>query len=231
MSGGVSEHFRLWLRAGMTGCEFARLLAGRHGSVAIDAIELYVDDSPQTTALLNHNFDEHARAERAVIAVFPNIITEAALIEFLNTLGTNPRWKVRRSAKTSPLGGVLVGLEWTTRSGDISDVMGFAPFPMMPVPRRSPYVAIATWPGARSNPFRGTGSTPPGRAGIVSFLDSAHGLDQEAYEDRWRTTSERVSSLMSVPPDDARLYRRTSFVVAAERATGLVVDRPSSSLS
>jgi hypothetical protein len=219
MSWGVDDQFRLWLRAGMTGCEFARLLAGKHGGIAV---ELHVSVTPPAT-WLNRVFDAHASAGYVVVAVFPNIVTEAALIEFLNALQATARWKLRRSPKVSPSGGVLVGVEWTTRSGDISDVMGFAPFPTMPVPRRSPYVAIATWPGGRSNPFRGIGSTPPGRQGIVSFLDASHGLDHEAYEDRWKKTSERVGALMSIPPDDARLYRRTTFVLTAEQADKLAV--------
>jgi hypothetical protein len=174
---------------------------------------------------LNRTFDAHGRGDRVVVAVFPSVTSEAALVELLNALQTDARWTLRRLPKPSPSGGVLVGLAWTTRSGDVSDVMGFAPFPTMPVPRRSPYVAIATWPGGRSNPFRGTGSTPAGRAGIVSFLDTAHGLDAEAYEDRWKRTSERVADLMSVPPDDAGLYRRTTFVMTQDQAAGLAVDR------
>jgi hypothetical protein len=222
MTWGAGDHFRLWLRAGMTGCEFAKLLAGKGGGVAM---ELHVDVSPPQTARLNEAFDEHGQADRVAVAVFPSVTSEAAIVELLNALHDDARWTLRRHPKPSPSGGALVGLEWTTRSGDISDVMGFAPFPTMPVPRRSPYVAIATWPGGRSNPFRGTGSTPPGRAGIVSFLDAAHDLDPESYEDRWKATSERVTDLMSAPPDDARLYRRTTFVLTGEQAAGLAVDR------
>lgn len=218
MRGGAGEHFRLWLHAGMTGCEFAKLLAGKMGRVAV---ELHVDAQLPPTEWLNNAFDEHAKADRAVIAVFPMIATEGALVEFLNALGTDSRWRVRRRSKTSPRGGILVGLEWTTRSRDISETMGFAPFATMPVPRRAPYVAIATWPGGRSNPFRGQGSTPPGRPGVVSFLDASHGFDHQQYEASWDETTSSVASLMSVPPDDPRLYRRAAFVIAAEYATKL----------
>jgi hypothetical protein len=132
----------------------------------------------------------------------PRIATEVAFVEFLNALGTDSRWKVRRRPKASPTGGVLVGLEWTTGLGDISETMGFAPFASMPVPRRAPYVAIATWPGGRSNPFRGRGSTPAGRSGEVSFLDASHGFDEDQYEALWADTAAGVALLMSVPPDD-----------------------------
>src|SRR5262249_44704064 len=126
MSWGVDDHFRLWLRAGMTGCEFARLLAGKLGRIAM---ELHVTAAPPLIARLNEAFDEHSRAGRVAVAVFPTIATGTGLVELLNALHTDPRWNIRRSSKTSPSGGVLIGLEWTTPAGDISDVMGFAPFP------------------------------------------------------------------------------------------------------
>lgn len=219
MVGGPDAHFRLWLRAGLTGCEFARLLAGRPRSIAL---EMHLDVAPPA-AWLSNVFEAHARAGLVVMVLLPSIVTESAVVEFLSALQMDPRWRVRLGARSSPAGGTLVGVEWSTGSGDISEVMGFAPFPMMPVPRRSPYVALATWPGGRSNPFRGTGSTPSGRPGVVSLLDASHGLDRDAYEERWKRTSERVADLMSVPPDDARLYRRTTFVLTPEQAAKLAV--------
>jgi hypothetical protein len=197
------------------------LLAGRSGRIAI---ELHVDAELPPTSWLNNAFDEHAKADRVVIAVFPRIANEIALVEFLNALGSDTRWSIRRRSKASPSGGVLVGVEWITASGDITETMGFAPFAMMPVPRRAPYVAIATWPGGRSNPFRGTGSTPPGKPGTVSFLDAPHGYDQERYEALWGDTTTGVGSLMSIPPDDPRLYRRAAFVMPAEHAAKLVTE-------
>lgn len=218
MSGDAGEHFRLWLRAGMTGCEFARLLPGKANRVAI---ELHVDADLPPTEWMNNAFDANAEADRAVIAVFPRILSERALVDFLNALGRDERWRVTRRAKVSPAGNALVALEWRTKNGDISETMGFAPFASMPVPRRAPYVAIATWPGGRLNPYRGTGSTPSGRPGVVSFLDAPHGFGAEEYEEHWRETSARVKSLMSTPPDDASLYRRVAFVIRPEDAEKL----------
>jgi hypothetical protein len=203
----------------MTGCRFAQLLAGKTGRVAV---ELRVDAEIPLTEWLNNTFDVHAKAERTMIAVLPTIASERALVETLNELGADPRWSVRRRPKPSPTGGILVGLEWRTRAGDLSEAMGFAPFATMPVPRRAPYVAIATWPAGRSNPFRGQGSTPPGRPGEVSFLDASHGFDAEQYEAMWSETTSRVGALMTVPPDDPRLYRRAAFVLSAEHAANLV---------
>ena len=217
----AGEHFRLWLRAGLTGCAFAKLLAGKTGRVAI---EIHTEAGPPPAAWLNNTFDVHAAAERTVIAVLPGIASEHALVESLNGLGTDPRWSIRRRTKTSPTGGILIGLEWRTRAGDISEAMGFAPFATMPVSRRAPYVAIATWPAGRSNPLRGQGSTPPGRPGEVSFLDASHGFEVEQYEAMWSETTARVASVMSAPLDDPRLYRRAAFVLSAEHAARLVTE-------
>lgn len=217
----VGVHFQLWLRAGLTGCAFAQLLASKADRTAITA---HVDAELPLTNWLNNAFDAHASAGRAVIAVFPGIANEHGLVELLNALHRDTRWRLRRRAKTSPRGDMLVGLEWQTRDGDVSEAMGFAPFAAMPVPRRAPYVAIATWPGGRSNPLRGRGSTPPGRTGEVSFLDAPHGLNEVDYEARWARTMATVASLMVVPPDDARLYRRTAFVIAPEHAARLQLD-------
>jgi hypothetical protein len=204
----------------MTGCGFAQYLASKASRLPI---ALHVEGEPPRAEWLNYAFDASADADQGVVALFPCIFGEDALVEFLNAL-SRERWRVRRLSKLSPGGGVRLGLEWKTKRGDISEPMGLAPFHWMPVTRRSPYVAIATWPGGRSNPFRGHASTPPGRPGVVSLLDVSHGLDLENYERRWAKTTDQVANLMSVPPDNAALYRSTGFVISPAAAEHLVFD-------
>lgn len=213
----LDMHFRAWLRAGMTGCLYARTLASKVGSLAVEAHVV-----APATSLLDRRLDDHAGGSRAAVFVFPFITSEQGLVELLNELHASSRWRVRR-AGPSPSGAVLVGLEWTTARGDVSDTMGFAPFPHMPVPRRAPYVAIATWPGGRANELRGMPPTPRARPGQVSFLDAAHDLGQEQYERAWRTTEATIASLMHVPPDDARRYRRVAFTLSEVAAEGLAI--------
>jgi hypothetical protein len=220
MGGEAEEHFRLWLRAGMTGCSFARMLTGGSKRTAVVA-EIQPIAGQRIALRLNTGFDAHARADRVAVAVFPLINCEGALIELLNTLACDSRWRIRCHPQRSPSAGVLVGLEWITASGHVSEAMGFAPFGTMPVPRRAPYVAIATWPGRAANPFRGRGVTPPGKPDTVSFLDAAHGFEERRYEAMWSDTTRDVTSLMKCPPDDAKLYRRTAFVLTADSATKL----------
>jgi hypothetical protein len=77
-------------------------------------------------------------------------------------------------------------------TGDISDAMGFAPLPWMPVTRRSPYFAIAAWPGGRGNTERGTPPTPKPRRGEVSFLDATHSFGHDEYAKPWDETMASV---------------------------------------
>lgn len=217
MSGGADQNFGKWLRVGMTGCEFAKRLPALPERVAIEQ-HIGVD---VPIARLNTVFDSHASAQRVAVAVFPSVTTDAAFISLMNALGRDERWTLRRGAKTSPDGGVLLALEWRTPSGEISDAMGFAPLWWMPTPRRSPHVAIAAWPGSRSNPFRGRHPTPRAAPGQVSFLDASHGFEAARYEGLWAKTTKNVAALMSEPPDDARLYRRAAFVVSEALAAHL----------
>lgn len=218
MSGVVVSHFRQWLRAGMTQCEFAKLLPGQGERVMIES---HVAVPVPPIARLNVTFDTYVEANRVAVAVFPRIAGDRDFVELLNEFAHNERWTLRRRPKLSPTGCVLVGLEWRTADGDSSDAMGFGPMSSMPVPRRAPYFAIAAWLGSRSNPFRGCPPTPGAIPGQISFLDAAHGFEMPRYERLWTKTTKLVAALMSDPPDDPRLYRRATFVVPEELAAKL----------
>lgn len=160
---------------------------------------------------------------RAAVAVFPQVTDENALASLLNSI-ERERWRVLRRKRTTQSDNILIGIEWLTSNGDRSEVMGFAPFPTMPVTRRAPYVAIATWPGDHLNPLRGKGSTPLARPGVVSFLDAPSDLSEELYEKHWQETSARVTGLMEVPPDDAKIYRNAAFALYPEATERLIFD-------
>src|SRR5262245_27207188 len=172
---------------------------------------------------LDTNLDEYAKAGLSAVVVFPFVTSEAGIVEVLSALRTgSPRWKVRN--RGGPTGVVHVAVEWSTASGDVSDTMGFAPLLSMPVPRRAPYFAIGAWPGGRSNPLRGVPPTPRARSGVVSFLAVAHELETEAYAKMWSTTEGGVNDLMTLPADNAALYRRVAFVLDASVASAITYD-------
>jgi hypothetical protein len=195
------DHFSLWLRAMMTGCRFAGHLAASSRM----AIETFLP--PLDPSYLDSTFDRHGASERAVVALLPSIRSEIELVHALNSLPSD-RWKLIHRPSTDD-GLVFVGVQWSTSQNHICHAMGFAPFITMPVPRRAPYVAIALWPGGRSNSFRGTRPTPPGKDGQVDFLDAAHGLDEADYRKRWDVTTREVKAIL----DDTKPYRESAFVL------------------
>jgi hypothetical protein len=208
------------LRAGLTGCYFAKQFGRLKDRTAI---EVFLDADALDVERLNKSLDEHASASRVGIAVFPWVRGTGDLVDLLSSLAANERWVLRRRSKRSPLGGALIGVEWSTRKKHISETMGFAPFSVMPVARRAPYVAVAVWPGARENRRRGVDSTPPGKGDEVSFLDASHEFGDQKYETMWLETSERVQRLMKAPPDQFGLYRRTAFVLPEADAAMLAL--------
>jgi hypothetical protein len=208
MNQPVIEHFRLWLRAGLSGCQFAKTIARKSKNIAL--ITHDVPDPPEPERL-NSFFDDCARSERAAFVLFPSIRFERELLPVLYQLGCDPRWEVRDHSTYEPYSNILYGLEWKTAGGDVTDTMGFGPFGAMPVSRRAPYVALAAWPGGRSNALRGTPPTPAARRGQVSFLDAAHGLDDKRYQRQWSDTTTTIAELMIEPPDDAKIYRKVAF--------------------
>ncbi len=213
------EHFKWWLKMQATGCLFAATLA-KAGRLVYEPHS----DTPQVDELDTH-FDLYGQRGLTAIVLLPFVITEPDFVEVLSGLRAgSQRWKLRDRGR-SATGNVLVGLEWTTANGDISDAMGFAPLPSMPVPRRAPYFAIALWPGGKRNPERGIKPTPRARPGEVSFLDAEHTLKHEVYERMWTETEKAVADLMIAPPDNPRLYRKVAFVLTATAASALTFDR------
>lgn len=212
------DHFKWWLQVQATGCIFAASLA-KAGRIAYEPHS----DTPRVDDL-NTNFDLYGARGLTAIVLLPFITTEAGLVDVLSGLRAgSQRWKLRARGQ-SPTGNALVGVEWTTANGDISDAMGFAPLPSMPVPRRAPYFAIAAWPGGQLNPERGIKPTPRARAGEVSFLDAAHTFKHDLYENMWTGTEKAVADLMIAPRDDARLYRKVAFVLSPSAASMLTFD-------
>ncbi|MCX4246567.1 hypothetical protein [Paraliomyxa miuraensis] len=103
----------------------------------------------------------------------------------------------------------MVGLEWRTKAGLRSQVMGFAPLGSMPVSRRSPYVALSAWPGGHDNEF-----FDRGHAQSVSFADAPTGLrSREQHDDLWRKSEAATCRLASDPADDVERMRRVAFCI------------------
>jgi len=218
--GGVEEaivdHFHKWVRIG-TGCVFASSLASSRRV----AYEAHAEMPPVHE--LDANLDTYAASKRSAVFILPFVTNESGLVDFLAALRVgSSRWKIKDRGPGNA-GNHLVGVQWSTQNGDVSDTMGFAPLPSMPVTRRAPYFAIAAWPGGRENPERGTPPTPPARRG-VSFLDAAHDFNHGAYVAAWEQTMSSVGALMVMPADSAKRYYTTAFVLGATAASAIPFD-------
>ena len=197
---------RRWLGSGFTGCGFAQSFA--NGPLLLSAVDRNV--GPNEIDVL---FDFAASEHLPAIAIFPAIRTEADLAELLHRLETGDRWELSREVVEGLVTeDVLVGVRWKTRTGLISQPMGFGPFSTMPVTRRAPYVCLATWPGEHENPHRKKFDPR-----MIDFLDSAlpAPLTLDEYKSVWRSSEERTTELLSESQDSSSIYRRVAFRLSA----------------
>lgn len=201
----ADEHLRQWLAEGMTGCQFAKLIAQRKDRIVTATFAGLAQEED-----VSRVFDAGAQAHLPAIALFTGIRTEHALAEQLHILARGPRWTL---TEEHPEGlttdDVMVGMEWRIRDGLASSPMGLAPFATMPVTRRAPYVCIAAWPGGHDNP-----NWTRFERGIVHFLDTdmtALRLTKAKYKSLTKVSKETTEELLHEVGDDARHYRRVAF--------------------
>lgn len=212
------EHFRNWLHRKMTGCLFASELAAA-GAISYQVI--LPDFSKEELPGVAKFIDESAVAHRSAILLFPHLRSAEQLAPLLQILAVDRRWTVSRVdwkvTREEQVGRecVLVGVDWTTSTGDTSSAMGFAPLGSMPVTRRAPYFALALWSGGHENPYK---KTPAKRVG---FIDAAHSLTKAKHDRRWIETEELVQRLLADPADDAAVFRRVAFCLEASAVSFL----------
>jgi hypothetical protein len=201
----ADEHLRRWLAEGMTGCQFAKLIAQNKDRIVTATFAGLAQEED-----VSRVFDAGAQARLPAIALFTGIRTEHVLVEQLRILAAGPRWRI---TEEHPEGlvtdDVMVGMEWQIRDGVASAPMGLAPFATMPVTRRAPYVCIAAWPGGHDNPHWTRYDQS-----VVHFLDtdlSALKLTKLKYKSLTNGSKAATAELLSELGDDARHYRRTAF--------------------
>lgn len=201
----ADDHLRQWLAKGMTGCQFATLVAQQRERIATSVFAGLAPEA-HVTRLFEFGAGEHVPA----VAIFLGIRTEHELAEQLRLLSAGERWKITdERVEGLETDDVLIGMEWTIRPGLVSAPMGLAPFATMPVTRRAPYVCIAAWPGGHENPH-----WTRYEERLVHFLDtdlSKLHLPKAKYQSLAATSREATKALLSEVNDDARHYRRVAF--------------------
>src|SRR4051812_47750315 len=109
-------HLRRWLGKGMTGCQFAGLIAQRPERILTTAFPGLTPEVDVTRL-----FDTGAKSHIPAIAIFLGIRTEYELAEQLRILATGERWKITEERPEGlETDDVLIGMEWTIRPGLVS---------------------------------------------------------------------------------------------------------------
>jgi hypothetical protein len=208
-------HFRDWLHSGLTGCRFASTFATEK-PVRIDFYSpLGPIDHEQIAAFI----DGTASREITAVLLFPALRTARDTVNVLSVLTRGARWRLTRARW--PKGyrkpdSIALGLEWRTKTGEVSDAMGLAYHGTMPVTRRAPYLAIVVWGGSHLNPYLKAGA----RVGVAS---APTGLDKSAHRKLMQVSDARVRALLAVPPaEDAAWLRRVAFILPKASATKLL---------
>src|SRR5690606_324226 len=107
------DHLRRWLAKGMTGCQFAGLIAQQPDRIVTMTFSGLAPEADVTRL-----FDAGAEAHVPAIAIFLGIRTERALVEQLRILSAGERWKITEERPEGlETDDVLIGMEWTIRPG------------------------------------------------------------------------------------------------------------------
>jgi hypothetical protein len=211
----ADHHLRRWVSEGMTGCQFATLIAQQRERIVTTTFTGFAPEVDVTRL-----FDFGAGAHVPVIAIFTGIRTERDLVEQLRILSAGERWKITEEHPDGLVTDeVLIGIEWAIRPGLTSLPMGLAPFATMPVTRRAPYVCIAAWPGEHENPHWTHYDER-----IVHLLDtelSKLQLTTPKYRSLTTASQDATHELLSQLGDDARHYRRVAFRIQSSAREAL----------
>jgi hypothetical protein len=203
----ADEQFRRWLGASLAGCLFAARFAKGGRLLYYTSLD---DPSEELSAELDAFFDRAADDGSVPVALFPRIRSATGTARLIKLLRKGERWsvkEVRWRQHSREKDACLVGLEWRTKTGLQSRVMGFAPLGSMPVTRRGPYVAVAAWPGGHDNVHFDRGPS-----GSVSFADADTRLrDREQHDEVWRKSESMTRRLVSDPADDVERMRQVAF--------------------
>jgi hypothetical protein len=203
------EHFRGWLSSAMSGCRFAAVFAAKASTKRIAYYARIGRLAAGDIASVDEVIATAGMHDRFVVLLFPHVRSVREIGILLETLDKGSRWRCSHVpwAKHERTWDDLVSVEWRTDEGRWSSAMGFAPAGEMPATRRSPYVALAMWPGVIRNHFR------PGQAGpdAIGLVDGKHGLRRNVHDTMWSNTSARVRALLADPPEDRVYLRHVAF--------------------
>lgn len=196
----VIEHLREWLHRNLSGCSFAAHLGQKRDRIG------YGVASSLTTRValetLEYSIDLFASNGMVTVWIWPDMHTPTDLAKLLSALRVRPRWSLASVPGASPLThrtSVAVSLRWSTAAGLTSSAMGLAPFGIMPVMRRTPYVCLVVWGGGHANELR-----PKPKEGDdpneVGLIDIPTDFDRAQHRAAMKSTSAKTRELAGADP-------------------------------
>ena len=174
-----------WLRAGMTGCEFARVFAKQPAPGEVRSVMVRnALGEPSVAEVLEPMLEKAASDHAALMAVFPELRYDEEIADLAAKFSRHPAWTLWEPEWTtdSQRDDILVALDWRTPSKHASNALGLAPLGSMPITRRAPFVALVVWPGAHENSFR---DVTYKRVGVA---DMRHSLTKSTYNTYFETS-------------------------------------------
>lgn len=200
------SYFREWLSAARnSGCGFAALVAGAASSHQFfDVLEF----TPEVAANIARFLDNAGTRSRVAIIFAPTVRNDDQIMALIQTVSAHERWTVRlRDDLARNPDEVGVQMSWTTKAGDSTDAMGFAPTGYMPLSRRAPFTALVVWTGGHENLHRkkpihgvvGVGDSPP--------------VKPDAYDSTMTMTLNRSEHIRSVDGATRDQLRQLAFRV------------------
>ena len=172
-----------WIRGGQMACLFARRLArdsSEWGWLSVVDTNFGTDDFPD---VLEAWLDEHGHTAEAVQIIFPELVEPEHVARLVGELCQGERWhweEIKWGDDGAVPDSFLCGLRWKEPGGDVSWVLGFAPYPLMPFTRRiehAPFCALLLRPipaGPDSDP-----RFPANPPGTMHLAMMPHGLSEE----------------------------------------------------
>lgn len=210
----VEAIYRHWQGTGQLACRFAQELSKdpEHYGMATAVVRTGIDE--------HDPFDEVALIWEAAVAdpdnqsltlLFPDIDAAEGLVPLLQGLGLLSGWFVRAVRNPSDRHDrIHVQLQAPISKGVVAEVLGFGPFPFLPVTRRAPMLALE----ARTKSGRnkdGGGPRRPERTHLARIpLDWEPGRIDRTWQ---QTERARVQLLGG---DDSAAKAKVTFAIPTE---------------
>ena len=183
-----------WFRAGMTGCEFARVFARQPAPGEVRSVVVrHALETPPVADILEPILLRAAAEHAAVLSIFPDLRHDEEVADLVTSFSSHQSWTVwePKWGTDAQRDDVLIALDWMTPSKHVSNALGLGPLGAMPVTRRAPFVGIVLWPGAHENPHRNVNYR---RVGVA---DMKHSLSRAKHKTYWDRSQQNKTAYTS----------------------------------